>query len=61
MAENDMTANNGGNNGAAPAVNDDYGLTTPVAPEGGTPVWPGNTNDNTPVAPLPNPGEGGPV
>lgn len=58
MAE-DMTNNNGSDNSAAPAVNNDYGLTTPVAPEGGAPVWPGN--ENIPVAPLPNPGEGGPV
>lgn len=61
MAEKDMTENNGSKNGTAPAADNEYGLTTPTAPEGGIPAWPGNTDGNTPVAPLPNPGEGGPV
>lgn len=61
MAENEMyqdsnmsgnAADNmaGGMNRAA--SNGDYGLTTPVAPEGGTPAYPGNENiPTTPIAP----------
>lgn len=60
MAENDMTTNSGNMNTPTPASGGDYGITTPVAPEGGAPVWPGGGSD-VPVTPLPNPGEGGPV
>ena len=58
MAENEMTRNGNGNNmnangnGMNNRAARDYGLTTPVAPEGGMPAAPGNGMENVPVPPI---------
>ena len=58
MAENEMNRNGNSNNtnGAGSNMNlratPDYGLTTPVAPEGGMPAAPGNGMEQVPVPPI---------
>lgn len=58
MAENEMNrnGNSGNTNETGNGMNDrstrDYGLTTPVAPDGGMPVAPGNGMENVPVPPI---------